>query len=266
MSTGRDPHGSQSNAGWGVSDEEEAMASQQHDPLARAPVVTSISDEAVDAAEGSGGDYDDDGAPGAVRRLLTLPQLMGLFACSFSYAFIFNTINNIVIPKEIERLASSRQSIWVGAIMGAGAISQLATPVVGAASDRSGVRTNYLIYGSLTTVVGVVLFMATVSVNDLLLLFCAHVVTSVGLSMQYSMVTALLNDHVVEEQVGKGSGTMAILAICVGALSRRGSPCLTSAVCSRRNSLISSSRLITLPPLAVWNGYPRDTSTKLRPA
>jgi len=69
------------------------------------------------------------------------------------------------------------------------------------------------VYGSVATIVGVVLFMTCVSVGDMSVLFIAHVVTSVGLSMQYSMVTALLNDHVVEEQVGKGSGTMAILAI-----------------------------------------------------
>lgn len=149
----------------------------------------------------------------AVKRHFTLPQLMCLFACSFSYAFIFNTINNIVIPKEIERLASSRQSLWVGAIMAAGALSQLATPVAGAASDRSGSRIAFLMYGTMATVVGVLLFMVVVSVSDMLLLFTAHVVTSVGLSMQYSMVTALLHDHVVDEQVGKGSGTMAILAI-----------------------------------------------------
>jgi MFS family permease len=187
----------------------DSIASSRHAALTSKEVIN----EPHDDNDGNDSDGDLSGPLPTARRIFTLPQLMALFACSFSYAFIFNTINNIVIPKEIERLATSRQSMWVGAIMGAGAISQLATPVVGAASDRIGQRTTYLVYGSVTTVVGIILFLATVTVNDLPLLFCAHVVTSVGLSMQYSMVTALLNDHVVEEQVGKGSGTMAILAI-----------------------------------------------------
>jgi MFS family permease len=178
-----------------------------------APAVVSFnsagdSDGGDDGADGYGG-----GGMATTRKHFTLLQLVCLFACSFSYAFIFNSINNIVIPKEIERLASSRQSVWVGLVMAAGALSQIATPVVGAASDRSGTRTAYLVYGAVTTIIGIVLFMTCVSVGDMSVLFLAHVVTSIGLSMQYSMVTALLNDHVIEEQVGKGSGTMAILAI-----------------------------------------------------
>lgn len=159
------------------------------------------------------GGFDSEGDYHPPKRLFTMPQLVALFACSFSYAFVFNTINNIVIPKEIERLASSRQSVWVGLIMAAGALSQLATPVVGAWSDRAGHRTSFLIYGTFVTIIGVVLFLATATINDMLMLFCAHVLTSVGLSMQYAMVTALLNDHVCEEQVGRGSGVMAVLAI-----------------------------------------------------
>jgi MFS family permease len=139
--------------------------------------------------------------------------MLGLFAVSFSYAFCFNTINNIVIPKEVERLTTYRQSMWVGLVMAVGAVSQLATPIVGAWSDRAGNRTSFLIYGTFTTIVGIVIFIVVHSINDLFLLFLAHVVTTVGLSVQYSMVTALLNDFISEEQTGKGSGAMAILAI-----------------------------------------------------
>ena len=148
-----------------------------------------------------------------VRKAYTLLEMLGLFACSFSYAFVFNTITNIVIPKEIERLTVSRQSMWVGLIMAAGALSQLATPIVGAWSDRAGQRTSFLIYGTFITLLGIVLFLIVGTLNDIFMLFVAHIVTTVGLSVQYSMVTALLNDYVTEEQTGKGSGAMAILAI-----------------------------------------------------
>ena len=151
--------------------------------------------------------------PYVPRRYLGVCELMGLFAVSFSYAFVFNTINNIVIPKEIERLSPSRQSVWVGMIMAAGAISQLSTPIVGAWSDRAGQRISFLIYGTFVTILGIVLFLFVSTVGSIVTLFAAHVVTTVGLSVQYSMLTALLNDFVCDEQVGKGSGTIAILAI-----------------------------------------------------
>jgi MFS family permease len=156
-----------------------------------------------------------DAEPAALKttRPWSMPQLMALFAVMFSYAFVFNTVSNIVIPQEIERLATSRQSIWVGLIMAAGALSQIATPVVGAWSDRSGVRTSYLFYGTVGTVVGIVIFLAAGTLNDMLMLFAAHVTTSIGLSVQYSMAQALLNDYVQDDQIGKGSGVMAVLAI-----------------------------------------------------
>lgn len=153
------------------------------------------------------------GLPGPVRKVFSTGELLGLFAVSFSYAFCFNTINSIVIPKEVERLLPSRQSMWVGMIMGAGAVSQLATPIVGAWSDRAGSRTPFLIYGTFLTILGIVFFLFVGSISDVLMLFIAHVVTTIGLSVQYSMVTALLNDHVTEEQQGRASGCMAILAI-----------------------------------------------------
>lgn len=178
--------------------------------------VTSSSSAAVGAspggtAVGTGGGGA--GSAGGVKRTLSLLELHGLFACSFSYAFIFNTVNNIVIPKEIERLTVTRQSVWVGLIMAAGAISQLSTPVVGAWSDRAGQRTSFLIYGTFITILGIVLFLLVGTLSDIVMLFLAHIVTTIGLSVQYSMVTALLNDYVCDEQVGRGSGAMAILAM-----------------------------------------------------
>ncbi|CUG92687.1 MFS transporter, putative [Bodo saltans] len=148
------------------------------------------------------------------RQQFTLSELLGLFAVSFSYAFCFNTLNTIVIPKEIERLTSARQSMWVGLVMATGAVSQLATPIVGAWSDRAGgQRTPYLVYGTFIAILGIVCFLFAESFHEISFLMVAHVTTTIGLSVQYSMVTALLNDYVPEEHTGKGSGAMAILAI-----------------------------------------------------
>lgn len=148
-----------------------------------------------------------------VRRKFTLPQMLCLFSVSFSYAFVFNTVMTIVVPKEIERLASTRQSLWVGVVMALGAVCQLATPVVGSLSDRSGQRVSFLIYGTFVAIAGVVVFLMVATMRSLVLLFVAHSVTTLGLSVQYAMVTAMLNDYVCDEQMGKGSGTMAILAV-----------------------------------------------------
>jgi MFS family permease len=148
------------------------------------------------------------------RQQFSLTELLGLFAVSFSYAFCFNTLNTIVIPKEIERLTSARQSMWVGLVMATGAVSQLATPIVGAWSDRAGgQRTPYLVYGTFIAILGIVCFLFAESFHEISFLMVAHVTTTIGLSIQYSMVTALLNDYVPEEHTGKGSGAMAILAI-----------------------------------------------------
>ena len=149
--------------------------------------------------------------PNATPRAMSLGHMFGLFAVFFGYSFVFNTVNNLVIPKEVERLSGSKQGIWVGLIMASGALSQLATPVVGAWSDRSGQRTPYLVYGALITIGGIIMFLIVNTVAEIASLFVAFVLTSVGLSVQYSMSTALLNDHVAEEHVGKGSGVIAIL-------------------------------------------------------
>ena len=47
----------------------------------------------------------------------SLSQMLGLFAISFSYGFVFNSLNSIVIPKEIERMVVERQSMWLGLVM-----------------------------------------------------------------------------------------------------------------------------------------------------
>jgi hypothetical protein len=96
--------------------------------------------------------------------------MLGLFAISFSYGFVFNSLNSIVVPKEIDRLMSENQSMWLGLVMAvctpdfqtsstlgrgpvplpflfppkAGAFCQLAAPIMGAWSDRTGRRMPFL--------------------------------------------------------------------------------------------------------------------------
>ena len=104
--------------------------------------------------------------------------------------------------------------MWVGLIMASGAISQLSTPIVGAWSDRTGNnRARFLVYGTIMTVIGVSVYFFVSAMESILILFLAQIITTIGLSTQYAMVTALLNDFVREEQTGLGSGAMAILAI-----------------------------------------------------
>ena len=57
--------------------------------------------------------------------LRSISQLFSLFALSFSYALMFATMSNIVIAKEVDRLASTSQTTWVGVIMAVGALAQI---------------------------------------------------------------------------------------------------------------------------------------------
>eukprot|EP00755_Sulcionema_specki_P008059 Sspe_Gene.39915::Locus_19235_Transcript_1_1_Confidence_1.000_Length_1672::g.39915::m.39915 len=145
------------------------------------------------------------------QQSYTVPQLFGLFAMSYAYGFVFNSTATLVIPSEVQRLTPHKQSIWMSAIGGAGALSQLVAPLVGAWSDRLNRRVSFLVYGTFICVVGISLFFAVKAMNSMALLFTAYVVTMVGLSVVYSIVCALLNDCILPEQVGTGSGTLAIL-------------------------------------------------------
>ncbi|RHW72373.1 major facilitator superfamily [Trypanosoma brucei equiperdum] len=148
-----------------------------------------------------------------VRRRMSMREHLSLFAMSFSYGLCFNTLNNIVIPKTVARITHGKESLWVGVLMGIGALCQITSPLFGACSDRLGNRTMFLTNGAMLTVVGLVLFTFVEITNSMLVLCTAHFVSSVGLSVAYSMVVALLNDYVAKEETGKGSSAMALLAI-----------------------------------------------------
>ena len=147
-----------------------------------------------------------------IQRRYSLHDMLGLFAMSFCYGLIFQSVVVLVIPTEVQRLIQTKQSVWMSLIMAGGAVSQLSTPVVGAWSDRLHKRVTFLVYGSMICVVGITLFLAVKAANSLVLLFVAHMTTMIGLSVIYSMICALLNDCILPEQIGTGSGAIAILA------------------------------------------------------
>jgi len=144
---------------------------------------------------------------------LSIREMMGLFAISFSYGFVFNSLNSIVVPREIDRLMADKQSMWLGLVMSAGAFCQLAAPIMGAWSDRTGRRLPFLVHGSAVTIVGLTVFIATINLYSLSLLMVAHMCATVGLSIQYAIMTSLLSDCVADDQVGTGSGVIAMLAM-----------------------------------------------------
>ena len=140
-------------------------------------------------------------------------QLLGLFAISFSYALLFATVSNIVIAREVDRLASTNQTTWVGVMMAVGALAQVITPIVGAWSDRVGSREPFLKAGTVLVVAGVAVLYVAATVSSMVVLFVSQLVVFVGLSVQYAMITVTLHDHVSDEQVGQGSAAMATLGI-----------------------------------------------------
>ncbi|RNF02433.1 arabinose efflux permease family protein [Trypanosoma rangeli] len=149
----------------------------------------------------------------SLKRQMSMKELLLLLSMSFSYALCFNTLNNIVIPKIVGRLGDNKQSLWLGLLMVLGALCQMSAPLVGAYSDRVGNRALFLVSGSAVTVMGLFMFIL-VELTDMVIVLClAQVLSTVGLSVIYSMVMALLTDYVLEEQTGKGSGAMALLAL-----------------------------------------------------
>eukprot|EP01060_Flectonema_neradi_P033906 TRINITY_DN5802_c1_g1_i1.p1 TRINITY_DN5802_c1_g1~~TRINITY_DN5802_c1_g1_i1.p1 ORF type:complete len:463 (+),score=33.36 TRINITY_DN5802_c1_g1_i1:77-1465(+) len=145
------------------------------------------------------------------QRKHTLGEMLGLFALSFSYGFLYNSIIILVIPSEVQRLSPHKQSVWVSLIMGGGAISQLASPVIGAWSDRTNKRVSILFYGTFLAILGIIGFIIVRIINSMWVLLLSNLVTMIGLAIIYSMLCVLLNDCILPEQVGAGSGALAIL-------------------------------------------------------
>eukprot|EP01065_Artemidia_motanka_P024117 TRINITY_DN2874_c5_g1_i1.p1 TRINITY_DN2874_c5_g1~~TRINITY_DN2874_c5_g1_i1.p1 ORF type:complete len:561 (+),score=149.45 TRINITY_DN2874_c5_g1_i1:109-1791(+) len=153
----------------------------------------------------------DDGVVRTAQKHYSVRQMLGLFAMSFAYGFVFNSTSTLVLPAEIQRLTPRKQSLWMSAITGAGALSQLTSPLSGAWSDRLHKRVSFLVNGSFITIAGIACYFAVRAMDSIALLFIAHVCTMVGLSIIYTILCALLNDCLLPEQQGTGSGTLAIL-------------------------------------------------------
>ncbi|KAJ9465301.1 hypothetical protein DIPPA_10307 [Diplonema papillatum] len=178
------------------------------------------------AAEGEASHHPDPAAPAAhgpaaeappsppakkTQRRMSLLDMMGLFSMSFFYGLIYNSLVTLVIPTEVQRLTQHKQSVWISLMTGGGAISQLSSPIVGAWSDRVHKRVSFIVHGSFVSIVGISCFLVVSATNSMFLLFLSHITTMVGLSIVYSMISALLNDCILPEQTGTGSGTVAIL-------------------------------------------------------
>ncbi|PWV20366.1 hypothetical protein C3747_6g688 [Trypanosoma cruzi] len=164
-------------------------------------------------AHGVGENEGNDGPLFHLKRHMSMKELLFLLCMSFSYAICFNTLNNILIPKSVARFCNNKQSLWLGFLMVLGALCQMSAPLVGVYSDRMGGRALFLVYGSAVTVLGLFIFLLVEMIDGIVLLCFAQVTSTVGLSVVYNMVMALLTDYVPEEQTGEGSGALALLAL-----------------------------------------------------
>ena len=173
--------------------------------------MTSVHDDNAQEVILASSGLQTDGSTKKTQRRHTLGEMLGLFALSLSYGFIYNSILILVIPVEVQRLSPQKQSVWVSLIMGGGAVSQLASPVIGAWSDRTNKRVSILVYGTLLAIIGIFGFIFVRFTNSMAMLFMSNLVTMVGLAIIYSMLCVLLNDCILPEQVGAGSGALAIL-------------------------------------------------------
>jgi UMF1 family MFS transporter len=137
--------------------------------------------------------------------LRSVPDLFGLFAAAFAYGLVFHTVSNVIIAREVALITTTNESMWVSIVAAVGALCQFGTPIAGAISDRTGARGPLMQAGATCVILGIALYAATAAFERLALLFAAHIAVSIGLSVVYAMLTALLHDCVAEEQVGRGS-------------------------------------------------------------
>merc|ERR1711969_164859 len=89
-------------------------------------------EESVDVSPAADGP-----AAADARRILPVPQLLGLMMPAMSYGLVCASVGVLVLPQEAQFMFGELRSVYLAAMLALTGVSQLVSPLAGYASDRT---------------------------------------------------------------------------------------------------------------------------------
>jgi MFS family permease len=153
-----------------------------------------------------------------------MPRVLRYFLLAaywFGFSFHWFLLLPNLMPQDVVRLVGEQdKAAYLGWLQGLGAIIPLVLPpFLGVWSDRLGKRLNFLLYGSLVNIIGLLLMMNAGSYG---FYFFAYCLVQLGNAVASSPYTALIPDVVAKEEHGAASGALGffeVLSWIVGGVS-----------------------------------------------
>ena len=178
-------------------------------------------EESVDVSPAAGGPAAAVGAADA-RRILPVPQLLGLMMPAMSYGLVCASVGVLVLPQEAQFMFGELRSVYLAAMLALTGVSQLVSPLAGYASDRTtsrlGRRLPYILGGNAVLLVALIaLYLSRTWLWGYAYLVSLFVAT-LALNVMYTGFTGLVSDLIHPSQLGFSSGVMGGL-VAIGAVT-----------------------------------------------
>lgn len=135
----------------------------------------------------------------------------------FGVNFLWGAMLVIVIPDQVPRIVSENQVVWVGFILGFGAIASMLIPLIsGPLSDRCasrwGRRRPYIASGIVINVIGLAMMFGAAELRNIWLYALAFFIVQLGNNWATGPYSGLIPDVVPRDQRGIASGWMAVMS------------------------------------------------------
>ena len=156
------------------------------------------------------------------RRILPVPQLLGLMMPAMSYGLVCASVGVLVLPQEAQFMFGELRSVYLAAMLALTGVSQLVSPLAGYASDRTtsrlGRRLPYILGGNAVLLVALIaLYLSRTWLWGYAYLVSLFVAT-LALNVMYTGFTGLVSDLIHPSQLGFSSGVMGGL-VAIGAVT-----------------------------------------------
>lgn len=189
----------------------------EDDDEAKEPATQLNSVETSTAPKPAGGEGATVGLLVAPDRHLSVLELLGICAFSFSYGTAMTSMAMLVLPIDAKRMYPEDYPSVLAKWLALSGLTHLVLPVLGYVSDRNvssfGKRRPYVIGGSVLAIVGCLgCSWSAAALAPGVYTFCLFI-ANFGYTVVQGVVIALLPDLCPPSQMGAGSGCLSVLMI-----------------------------------------------------
>ena len=136
---------------------------------------------------------DDESEPAPPPKDVGLCRVTAALLYNLVLSFLQNGLTAIIVPQELSNFAPDKAALFTGILIGAGALINATSPIVGYFVDRAG-RRPLLMFGAALVSGGVTLFIIGATSRSLPIYFTAYLVTQIGTVIMLTVFNAMVAD------------------------------------------------------------------------